>query len=292
MSYVTLKRGTLDNACFRNEAFCERAAFVWLVENARWADGSINFNGQIVHLKRGQLCHSARFLAEKWGWSKSSVDRFITRLKTGTLIGTAGGTGFNIITICNYDDITNPETDIGTASGTDSGTGAGQERDKEETRNKENNNITPYSPPSLRSGEEAQRKTKIGSRLEIETLPEEWADAAMTEMGWTKPVTLDVWAGFRDYWLRQRGAKARKLNWDATWRNWFRAQNIRPRTSLSASMPGKPLPAKEPPKPRRSSVEIIATERAWKAATGGSSEKFSELWMLGEIPQEFYRYAE
>ena len=29
---------------------------------------------------------------------------------------------------------------------------------------------------------------------------------------------------FRDYWIAQPGAKGRKVDWDATWRNWIRNQ--------------------------------------------------------------------
>ncbi len=30
--------------------------------------------------------------------------------------------------------------------------------------------------------------------------------------------------GFRDYWIAQAGAKGRKVDWEATWRNWVRNQ--------------------------------------------------------------------
>lgn len=33
-----------------------------------------------------------------------------------------------------------------------------------------------------------------------------------------------VHAKFRDYWLAASGTKARKLDWDATWRNWCRTE--------------------------------------------------------------------
>lgn len=34
----------------------------------------------------------------------------------------------------------------------------------------------------------------------------------------------DVASQFRDYWISQPGAKGRKLDWSATWRNWVRNQ--------------------------------------------------------------------
>jgi len=36
--------------------------------------------------------------------------------------------------------------------------------------------------------------------------------------------------GFRDYWIAQGGAKGRKADWDATWRNWVRNQRRQPGT--------------------------------------------------------------
>src|SRR3546814_6958127 len=66
-----------------------------------------------VELARGELCFAQRFLAEKWGWSKSRVDRFLkalaeegmieTRSKIGATANHAAGQGQSIITICNYD---------------------------------------------------------------------------------------------------------------------------------------------------------------------------------------------
>ncbi len=35
-------------------------------------------------------------------------------------------------------------------------------------------------------------------------------------------------AQFRDYWIAQPGAKGRKTDWSATWRNWVRNQNAQP----------------------------------------------------------------
>lgn len=59
-----------------------------------------------------------------------------------------------------------------------------------------------------------------GSRLPDNWFPSisdvEWAD------GFT-PQTLATEADkFRDYWRAVPGAKGRKLDWDATWRNWIR----------------------------------------------------------------------
>lgn len=53
-----------------------------------------------------------------------------------------------------------------------------------------------------------------------------------------RPAALSRGALFFDYWIAQPGAKGRKLDWSATWRNWVRNEKLQrvPRAS-----PGVPL---------------------------------------------------
>jgi hypothetical protein len=54
---------------------------------------------------------------------------------------------------------------------------------------------------------------------------------------------------FRDYWLAASGAKARKHDWDATWRNWCRSESDRNGGSRGTSKPSSA--------PRPSAVERV-----------------------------------
>ena len=133
--FVRLERGAFDHPILRDPL--RFRAWFWLVANACWKPSRYDVNGKIIDLQRGQVCASLRQLAEAWGMSKTATERFITRLKTETMIGTDTGTGRYIITICNYDKY-NPCAEMnGTATGTPSGTTAGQQRDIKEQGNKE-----------------------------------------------------------------------------------------------------------------------------------------------------------
>ncbi|MGR9087307.1 MAG: hypothetical protein ACU841_09570 [Gammaproteobacteria bacterium] len=46
-----------------------------------------------------------------------------------------------------------------------------------------------------------------------------------------------VFARFRDYWIAQPGAKGRKLDWQATWRNWVRSETWKPNNGPPGRMP-------------------------------------------------------
>jgi len=57
--------------------------------------------------------------------------------------------------------------------------------------------------------------------------------------------------GFRDYWIAQGGAKGRKTDWDATWRNWVRNQRRQPGTYENVRE-----------KTRRDTYEILTGKRS------------------------------
>jgi hypothetical protein len=135
--YYRMHRGWMDHPVLRGGKFSRRDAWVWLIEHASWTNRRFEIEGRTVELKRGQLTASVRYLATAWGWPKSVVARFITRLKTGTMIGTDSGTGQLIITICNYDKYQASDDTNGTPDGTDSGTTAGQNKGRESSLSKD-----------------------------------------------------------------------------------------------------------------------------------------------------------
>lgn len=73
----------------------------------------------------------------------------------------------------------------------------------------------------------------VGSRLPTDwTLPADWKAWALQER---PEVSAEQEAAkFADYWQAIAGAKGRKADWQATWRNWIRNSNA-PRTGQSAS---------------------------------------------------------
>jgi hypothetical protein len=132
--WAAIYREIGDHPLFKQD-MSRLGAWVWLVINAAWKPTPFDVNGKMITINRGQLSCSMRHLASEWGWSKSAVERFLTRLKTETMIETQTGTGRILITICNYEKYQDVNGMAGTASGTASGTGAGQERDIKEQVN-------------------------------------------------------------------------------------------------------------------------------------------------------------
>lgn len=148
--FFLMHRGWRDNEIFKGE-FSRADAWVWLIENACWKPTRGRIKGQTVELDRGEMSFSQRFLAEKWGWSKSRVDRFIaelrdegmieTRSKIGATAGHSAGQGQSILRVCNYSKYQDMSDVSRGNDDAETGATAGQQRGKEEQGNNKTNNL-------------------------------------------------------------------------------------------------------------------------------------------------------
>lgn len=102
--FYLMARGWLDHPSFSSrEPYSRREAWIWLIEAAAFTERRVGVVGKTVTIARGQLTHSTRFMAGKWGWSEAGVRRFLHRLKTDAMIDAHSDAGQMIVTICNYD---------------------------------------------------------------------------------------------------------------------------------------------------------------------------------------------
>lgn len=127
-----VSRDIFEHRFFAGEPFTEREAWVWLIREAAWKARRVRVKDGMVSLKRGQLATSVRFMADRWQWHRSSVDRFLKRLKTETMISISVETGQSVITICNYDTYQRVSLPSETAGETPAETTARRPRDKQE----------------------------------------------------------------------------------------------------------------------------------------------------------------
>ncbi len=127
-----MERGWQDHPLLDGDEYSRRDAWEWLIGEAAWQARRARVNGRMVDIKRGQLTHSYRFMAERWKWSLGRVQRFLADLKNESMIDTQTDTGQALITICNYEKYQMRAKKSDTAIGTRTGTAAIQERYKEE----------------------------------------------------------------------------------------------------------------------------------------------------------------
>ncbi len=77
---------------------------------------------------------------------------------------------------------------------------------------------------------DASLRSPRGDRLPKEwKLPKAWGEWALVERpDWTADYCRSVAASFADHWHAKTGKDATKLDWEATWRNWVRAERRPP----------------------------------------------------------------
>lgn len=97
----------------------------------------------------------------------------------------------------------------------------------------------PEPEPELDSKREAKASPKNGSRLPKDWfLPASWGQWAVAE-GVSQEVARAEADRFKDYWVGLAGAKARKADWEATWRNWIRKAIADAKPKLTAITGGQ-----------------------------------------------------
>src|SRR5215204_2172895 len=124
--FFQVDRGVWSHPVFASEAFTEREAWLWLIARAAWKPNGVRVGQLLIHVERGQLAVSSRYLAEAWRWGKSSVARFLTKLNDAGMIEARHGRDATVITLCNYEKYqlggdTSGAENGGTPSGTPNG---------------------------------------------------------------------------------------------------------------------------------------------------------------------------
>lgn len=143
--HYRMNRGWMENPVFRREPYTRAQAWCFLIEKAAWKARVQPMGSDSIPVERGECAASIRFLAQRWKWNKTKVERFLARLESENMLTrtrSKTGTPITIIRVCNYDKYQ--------ATPDESGTEVGQHRDTSGTKDKkeerkEEKNRGPYS---------------------------------------------------------------------------------------------------------------------------------------------------
>lgn len=144
--FIKIHRGWDECAAFRRaDPYCQRAAWVWLLDKAAWRDTHRRDpHGNIVSVARGQLHTSTRTLGAAWGWSKNKAERFLRDLEKCQMLDRRTDQHGVLLTICNYEKYQGERTSLGPLDGT----GADQSRTtQEEKKEKKEDKTAPLARP-------------------------------------------------------------------------------------------------------------------------------------------------
>jgi hypothetical protein len=86
------------------EPFCRLKAWLWIISEAAWKGRTVTpMPGVAVTLDRGEMAVSLRYLASRFMWEKTRVERFLDRLESESMIVRRPGLGVTVLRVVNYD---------------------------------------------------------------------------------------------------------------------------------------------------------------------------------------------
>lgn len=159
--FFVVDRGLFDHWVWSDKPYAKGQAWIDLIGLANHKDTKRVKNGETIVFKRGTVNRSMKELADRWGWNRKQVKKFLLDLEADQMVsvkatrtGTRQGTR---ITLLNYGRFQNVGTRIGTQIGTRKGHGWDTDVPRMEHKqrmikndNNENNDVVqPQHPPTL-----------------------------------------------------------------------------------------------------------------------------------------------
>lgn len=205
--YVLNHRAVYENPAFKD--MVEASVFIWMFTMAAWQPTRVRYKERVVNLGRGDLAISVRDFAQKWGWSRGRVEKFLKRLEKEDMVKTGGKTGVNVITICNYDKYQASEDREKTPASQD----RRHREDTGKTQNNEGNEVKERN-----NTDRARENRKGETELEEDWQPNERAYEYGRNEGYSDDEVRWLADRFRNHW---RAKRARKRDWHRTFLNWL-----------------------------------------------------------------------
>lgn len=110
-TFITVPREIFDEGLFVREPYSRREAFLDLVQKAVHEETELPVRGGTITLNRGEVLASIRYLATRWGWSKSKVESVLKEFISMNLVGHKSDTSNSTLSIVNYDLYQKPVDD-------------------------------------------------------------------------------------------------------------------------------------------------------------------------------------
>lgn len=175
--YFRIYRCIQDNPLWQEKPFDRARAWIDLILQARYEDSYVRIRGVKVSLNRGDVGVSEVGLADRWGWSRGKVRRFLDELETEQQIVQQKNNVTSLISVVNYDLY---QAD-GTADGTANNTADGQQTDTNKKGNKVKNIKNQLADGDARQQPVAPQKLgfdySTGKFLNVNGQYEVWCDA-------------------------------------------------------------------------------------------------------------------
>lgn len=139
-TYFKIDRDIQNHWLWSDKPFTKGQAWIDLLLLATHTDHKSLLDGKVISKKRGEVHVSIGFLADRWGWSRNKVYRYIDLLKSEKMVTSNGTTDGTVITIEKYAFYQSDYTTNGTTNGTADGTADGTRTEQQTEQGRNTNN--------------------------------------------------------------------------------------------------------------------------------------------------------
>ena len=122
--YITIHRSIEDNWLWKEKPFSKGQAWIDLILLANHAEVKKPVGDSITVFQKGCVYRSISFLADRWGWDRRTVKRFLNVLKSDGMLSLSVSKHGTTISLVNYGKYQGHGTTTCTTDGTTDGTTA------------------------------------------------------------------------------------------------------------------------------------------------------------------------
>lgn len=156
--WIKLNRQIQEHWIWRDKPFNKSAAWIDLILLANHESQKVNLREGLVTIKRGQFITGIDKLAQRWGWSRGKVYRFLKLLESEQMLKRKANTYGTLLTIVNYGKFQGERNTNGTSNGTTNGTTDGTTDGTPTRMNKNDKEIKEGDPPASDEGVAAEEE--------------------------------------------------------------------------------------------------------------------------------------
>ena len=140
-NFFPVNRSLQNHWLWQEKPFSKGQAWIDLLMMANFEEVKKPYKGDFITYKIGEVNVSKLFLANKWGWERKKVDRFLSLLEADKMVSVNATTNGTTITIENYKKFNTSGATKRATNGQVMGQPTGISKNEKNEKNNINNNI-------------------------------------------------------------------------------------------------------------------------------------------------------
>ena len=131
--WVKLWAGQFSHWISDGKPWCDGYLWSYICMTANYKKGIVSFRNEYIEVNRGEKITSLQKLAEKSGWERKKVKKFLNALKNDNMLDYRSTNRYIKLSVLNYDRYQGSQTTEGTTEGTTAPSTEGQQKDDRRT---------------------------------------------------------------------------------------------------------------------------------------------------------------